>query len=231
MFNKSDKIAIMQPYFFPYGGYYRLMAAADVFVIYDCVQFTRRGRVHRCSIPSAQPGAPPGWLTLPITKAPQDIRICDLQFTSDAKDRMARLLGRQRWFEATDSPLRQDVYTLLENPTGTVVDFLQESLRLVRDACGFNCKIMRSTELDLAPDFKGEQRIIEICQRLDAHTYINSPGGVDLYDAAHFSKAGLTLQFLAAYAGLVPNMLQAIFTLEIEQIRDDIRATTTLITG
>ena len=44
-------VALMQPYFFPYAGYFRLFAAVDTFIIYDCVQFPRRGRVHRVEVP------------------------------------------------------------------------------------------------------------------------------------------------------------------------------------
>ena len=59
-------VAIMQPYFFPYAGYFRLFAASDLFVIYDCVQFPRRGWVHRNLLPDASGSE--RWLTLPLEK-------------------------------------------------------------------------------------------------------------------------------------------------------------------
>ncbi len=62
-------IAVMQPYFFPYAGYFRLMSASDVFVVFDDVQFPRRGRVHRCEM------APGRWLTLPLAPMPLDTLI------------------------------------------------------------------------------------------------------------------------------------------------------------
>ena len=58
--------AVMQPYFFPYAGYFRLFAASDLFVIYDCVQFPRRGWVHRNLLPDASGSE--RWLTLPLEK-------------------------------------------------------------------------------------------------------------------------------------------------------------------
>ena len=57
----------MQPYFVPYAGYFRLFAAADVFVAYDCVQFPRRGWVHRNRLPTATGMS--DWLTLPVRNA------------------------------------------------------------------------------------------------------------------------------------------------------------------
>src|SRR5215207_8721062 len=93
-------VAIMQPYFIPYAGYFRLFAASDLFVIYDCVQFPRRGWVHRNRLPDAT--GQESWLTLPLAKAPRDVRIRDLRFSADADqilaDRMRRiplLAGRQ----------------------------------------------------------------------------------------------------------------------------------------
>ncbi|WP_444430711.1 WbqC family protein [Rhodobacter capsulatus] len=76
-------VAVMQPYFFPYGGYYRLLAAADVFVILDCVQFPRRGRVHRSSLPGAG-----RWITLPLEPAPRDSLISAMRLAPDAAGRL-----------------------------------------------------------------------------------------------------------------------------------------------
>src|SRR6188472_3168309 len=75
-------VAIMQPYFIPYTGYFRLFAASDVFVIYDCVQFPRRGWVHRNKLIDAS-GAE-RWVTLPLVKVPQSTLIKDLEFAPDA---------------------------------------------------------------------------------------------------------------------------------------------------
>src|SRR3979411_2469618 len=75
-------VAIMQPYFIPYAGYFRLFAASDLFVIYDCVQFARRGWVHRNRL--VDRGGTERWLTLPLQKAPRDVLIRDLRFAPDA---------------------------------------------------------------------------------------------------------------------------------------------------
>lgn len=73
------KIAINQPYYYPYSGYFRLIAATDLFVIYDCCQWNRRGRVHRY-----QKGSK--WVTLPIKKTDRDTtRIADMQWSDGAE--------------------------------------------------------------------------------------------------------------------------------------------------
>ena len=81
-------VAVMQPYFFPYAGYFRLLAAADVFVIYDCVQFPRRGRVHRCEVTGLS--GETQWLTLPLAHQPRDVLIRDLAFAVNARAELDR---------------------------------------------------------------------------------------------------------------------------------------------
>jgi len=81
----------MQPYFVPYAGYFRLFSASDLFVIYDCVQFPRRGWVHRNRLVD-RTGAE-RWLTLPIEKAPQDVLIRELRFPPDAAGVLTSVLS------------------------------------------------------------------------------------------------------------------------------------------
>src|SRR3982074_2309631 len=86
----SPTVAIMQPYFLPCAGYFRLFAASDLFVVYDCVQFPRRGWVHRNRFVDAS-GAT-RWLTLPLARAPGDALIRHLKFPADAAQSLAERL-------------------------------------------------------------------------------------------------------------------------------------------
>src|SRR5580704_1381643 len=85
-------VAIMQPYFFPYAGYFRLFAASDLFVFYDCVQFPRRGWVHRNKL--IQRNTTSDWLTLPLAKTGRDTtRIMDLRFSENAQEKWAERMA------------------------------------------------------------------------------------------------------------------------------------------
>ena len=107
-------VAVMQPYFMPYVGYYRLFAAADVFVMYDCVQFPRRGWVHRNRFSTASGQL--DWLTLPLSKCARDTRIDGLVFAPDAPERIASGLQRFPALEAArrDGSALLDLVTDLE---------------------------------------------------------------------------------------------------------------------
>src|SRR5215471_17433056 len=125
-------IAVMQPYFIPYAGYFRLLAAADLFVIYDCVQFPRRGWVHRNRL--VDRSGTLRWLTLPLQKAPQDVLIRELRFAPDAGSLMAQRLRR---FDLTTA--HREALRLIESIgriEGTPVDYIVRILDRLADYLG-----------------------------------------------------------------------------------------------
>lgn len=180
------KIAIMQPYYYPYAGYFRLFAASDLFVIYDCVQWNRRGRVHRREVKGK-------WETLPILKTDREsTRIVDLQ-----------------WQDGNDFGLPPVDYII--NTMGRVCCDLD---------LHFNC--VRSSGMGIGPLLKGQERIIAICKKLGASEYINSPGGLELYDEDSFSKEGIKLTFLPEWRGSHDSMLERLVYENPEDIRAEI---------
>src|SRR6478736_5469653 len=104
----SHTVAIMQPYFIPYAGYFRLFAATDLFVIYDCVQFPRRGWVHRNQLPGADGVS--RWLTLPLEHAERDTLIKDLKFRPDARGILEGDAHRFPALDAIDQGLRDALF-------------------------------------------------------------------------------------------------------------------------
>ena len=114
-------IAIMQPYFIPYAGYFRLFAASDLFVIYDCVQFPRRGWVHRNKMIGAD--GRECWLTLPLTKMSRDVRIRDLSFAADADAVLRERMRRIPLLAAARQP-EPEIIESLKHVIGTPVEYL-----------------------------------------------------------------------------------------------------------
>lgn len=187
----------MQPYFAPYTGYYRLLAASDVFVIFDCVQHVRRGWEHRNQLPDAN-GAP-AWLTLPLNHAPYEAQIRDLEFAPDAETRMAeRMRAFPSLLKLTDEAagfLRPSAFR------GELVGYLEDQIRFACDLFGFKTRLIRSSSLGLGPEFKGQHRVLEIVRRMGGTDYVNAPGGVGLYDPELYRSEGVRLHFLEPWAG------------------------------
>lgn len=221
------RVAVMQPYFFPYAGYFRLFAAADEFVIFDCVQFPRRGRVHRTEVRG--PGGQTEWLTLPLAHQPRDMKISQLQFATDARATFDRRLARLPWLAAAAGDTAGRVRSLLAEPlTGSAVDYLEAGLRLVVDTLGLSAVISRSSRLNLDPDLRGQDRVIAAAKAAGATEYINPPGGRALYDHDAFERHGLVLSFLPPYQGRFFQLLPALMTVDTRDIREDVLQTSHL---
>ncbi|WP_051134145.1 WbqC family protein [Methylocystis sp. ATCC 49242] len=216
----------MQPYFFPYAGYFRLFAVCEVFVIYDCVQFPRRGRVHRCQIGGDRER--PTWLTLPLERQPRETLIKDLRFSPNAREELRDRVERVAWIKGGSSPAAGLIRELLERPASSVIDYLEDSLRRVAELLAFDIKFIRSSRLAIDPQLRGQDRVIAIASAVGAKRYVNSPGGRRLYDAAAFAEANMELRFLSSYNGPFTNMLHALMTEEPGVIRADIINASTL---
>lgn len=216
----GKRVAVMQPYFFPYAGYFRLFSQVDEFVIYDCVQFPRRGRVHRSELAGGDRRLK--WLQLPLAQQPMDVLIHDLAFATDARAEFDRRIERLPWIATSNGPAADRLRTFLDAPLTSVIDYLEQGLRLVNDLLGIDTTITRSSALGLDRSLRGQQRVLAVLESRGASHYLNSPGGRDLYDYATFDQAGIKLEFLPAYQGQYFNLLQALMTVDPQRIRDDI---------
>ena len=213
-------IAVMQPYFIPYAGYFRLFAASDLFVIYDCVQFARRGWVHRNRLLDRSGAL--RWLTLPLQRAPREVLIRDLRFTPDAA---ALLDQRLRPFHIPDGEGDiAGILAALRDVHGTPVDYIVHLLEEIVSYLGLPWRVMRSSALELSPSLRGQDRILEIARRLGARRYVNAPGGRSLYEAAAFAQAGIELSFLPDYAGATASILTSLLNEERDTLAERILA-------
>jgi len=211
-------IAVIQPYFMPYAGYFRLFAAADQVVLYDCVQFPRRGRVHRNILPDAN--ANPQWLTLPLQKATVEVKIRDLTFVKDAKQRMTQRTSR---FPSLSTAPRE-LMSFINSPVGNVADYLQTTLEMSCRLLDLPFNTTRSSLLGLPPQLTGTQRILAVANSLGADTYLNLSGGRHLYDEYTFLKQGIKLKFLNEWHGSKWSILQHLASEDRPRIARDIWA-------
>lgn len=204
----GKRIAVMQPYFFPYLGYFRLFSDVDEFVLYDCVQMPRRGRVHRTQV--ASQGRDSDWLGLPLARQPRDVLIRDLAFAADARSRFDRKLSSLAWVASARGPDADRIRDYLHAPLDSVTDFLESGLRLVLDLLDLHTPILRSSVLGLDPALRAQDRILAIAHARGATHYLNSPGGRDLYDPESFARKGIELEFLQPYEGAFMHLLPAL---------------------
>jgi len=219
---KPKTISIMQPYLFPYAGYFRLLSQVDEFVIYDCVQFPRRGRVHRTEVPG--PAGAVEWLTLPLAPSPRETLIEDLSFAPGARESFSERLARLRWIHDTNGAAADTLREYLFGELGDVVSFLERGLRLSADLLGIKAAISRSSTLGIDASLRSEERVLAIAAAVGATDYLNAPGGRALYDRDRFDAAAINLSFLPPYQGPYQHMLHDLMSSDLADIRADIDA-------
>jgi hypothetical protein len=185
----------MQPYFFPYVGYFSLFDAVDTFVIYDDVNYIKKGWVNRNNFFSL---AGPQRFTLPISKASQNTKICDLRLQplEESKiqffKKLAHAYGKAPYYSAVMA-LLTDIFDCNSAMLG---DFLVNALARVNTYLDITVDIIRSSQCQLGAGLSGEERIIHIAKSLHAEKYITAIGGMHLYSDSAFQEHGMTLQFL-----------------------------------
>jgi hypothetical protein len=217
-------VAVMQPYLYPYAGYFRLLAAADTFVVFDDVQFPQRGRVHRCEVPG--PDGTAQWLTLPLAPAPRHTLITDLEFAADARSTLDARLERLRWLMNSRGPLADRTRAHLFGALDTPATFVEAGLRLVAEALCLPARFVRSSALAVDPSLRGHERVIAVVEAAGGSAYVNAPGGRALYEPREFERRGIALAFLEPYRGRYPYLLRALVEDDPDALRADIIAAT-----
>jgi hypothetical protein len=188
-------VAIMQPYFLPYIGYFQLMAAVDTFVFHDDVQYTKGGWTNRNRYLHHHA---PAWMSLPVEHASHLGSIRERHYTADKRARAA--LGnkvREAYRQAPRFDAAMPVLdACLASQVTSVGDANAASLEGVANMLGLRVRMLKASSLHGHQDLAAQDRVIAICKALGASTYVNAAGGTALYDEATFADAGIELRFL-----------------------------------
>jgi len=187
-------VAIMQPYFFPYIGYFQLMKAVDVFVIYDDAQYMKGGWINRNRI---RTNAMLAWLTFPVRRASISLRINQRHYLLGAEVVRAKQRLQANYAKAPAyTEVASTIFSLMNFADDNVARYNANLLTKLATSLEIQCTFMTSSTITQSHDLKGQDKVIDLCKRVGADHYINAIGGMDLYDPVHFTKAGLTLSFL-----------------------------------
>lgn len=188
------RLGIMQPYFLPYIGYFQLIAAVDQFVVYDNIKYTKKGWINRNRFLQNGKDA---MFSLPLKKGSDYLDVCERELATDF-DRK-RLLNQLRaayrrapHFEQT-FPLIELVVRYAEP---NLFLFLQNSIAQVCAHLGITTKIIVSSEVGIDHHLKAQDKVLALCEALDATAYVNTIGGMDLYSKKTFQEKGVKLQFI-----------------------------------
>lgn len=189
------KLAIMQPYFFPYFGYFQLVAAVDKFVFYDDVNFIKNGWINRNRLRLS--GAV-RYFTIPLSGASPSRSIAEagIQPGRIWKRKMLDSV-RQSYSKAPHvSDIVELMSAVLDESDTSVAEVAKRSVAAVSDYLRLGTDFVWTSSEYANSQLRGESRVIDICNREGATHYFNLPGGRDLYNEASFERAGLQLRFV-----------------------------------
>ena len=188
-------VGIMQPYFFPYIGYWQLIDAVDCFVVYDDVNYIKRGWINRNRILAN--GSEMNF-HISVQKASQNRKINQLHIDPDLRLRKKTLKTIELAYKR--APYFKNIYPIIEEilfyREENLADYLTFSLIKTAEYLGIRTHIVRSSEIPKENAKKGQDKILEICKILGADTYYNAIGGKKLYSADVFKENGIQLYFL-----------------------------------
>lgn len=184
--------AVMQPYLFPYIGYYQMAALADQFVFLDDANFIVRGYINRNHMLL---NGRAHRFTVPVSDASQNRAIRDHHYPDRGQELIRQLQSAYRAAPYLQSalPLIERVF---EEGDGNVAVTNGLSVQRILEYVGLERRWLRSSDLLAQGQFKGSRWIIEICRKLNASRYLNLPGGRSLYEPAAFDKENIALQFV-----------------------------------
>lgn len=188
-------IAIMQPYFLPYLGYFQMLNAVDKFVLLDDVNFIMKGYINKNSI---LVNNKPYKFTIPLKQASQNKLINEMELNFHNKDKQKLLKTIE--FAYKKAPFYNDAMQILEQiiyyNEDNLVKYIYNSLKIITEYINISTEILFSSQIKKDDSLTGQNRIIEINKKLHANTYINAIGGKSLYSSDEFKKNNIDLNFI-----------------------------------
>jgi len=190
------KLGIMQPYFFPYIGYFQLIAAVDKFIIYDNIKYTKKGWINRNRM--LQNGKDV-MFSLPLKSDSDYLTVCERDLATDFnRDKLLNQIKgayRRAPYFATTFPLVEEI---VRHGDANLFRFLHHSIVKTCKYLGITTEIRIASGLAIDHNLKNQTKVLALCEAVGASTYVNAIGGMELYSKETFRAKGIDLQFIQA---------------------------------
>lgn len=188
------RLAIMQPYFFPYIGYFQLIAAVDQFVLYDNIKYTKKGWINRNRM--LQNGKDV-MFTMPLKNDSDYLDVCERELATDFKrdkllNQFKAAYRRAPYFLQTLPLLEQ----MLRYDDTNLFGFLHNSIVKTCGHLGIETNIRISSDIAINHELMNQDKVLALCEAVGASTYVNAIGGRELYSNETFREKGIELKFI-----------------------------------
>lgn len=186
----------MQPYFFPYLGYWQLLDAVDKYIVYDNIEFTKNSWIRRNRILLNYKDK---MFTLPL-KADSDYLDIRERFIVENFEKERTKILSQIMQAYKKAPYFDIVYPIIEScfkyEDRNLFNYIYNTIRQVASYLDIKTNIIVSSTIDIDHTLKGQDKVLALCKKENADEYYNSIGGIVLYDKDVFYNNGIKLSFL-----------------------------------
>ena len=192
------KLAVMQPYIFPYIGYFQLIRAVDAFVFYDDVNFIKQGWINRNQILT---NGQANLFTIPLKKASSFNLINETLINESLFVKWKKKFLRKIEQSYAKAPFFEEYYPIvckvINCSTQTISEMAILSVKETSTYLNLDVNFeVSSNKFPELQNFERTERLIEMCSKLKLTTYINPIGGAELYNKKDFREKGINLLFL-----------------------------------
>lgn len=189
-----NRLAIMQPYFFPYIGYFQLIAAVDLFIVYDNIKYTKKGWINRNRM--LQNGKDV-MFSLPLKSDSDYLNVFERELAPDFD--CNKLLGQFKG-AYRHAPYFVQTFPLIEqvalHEDMNLFGFLHHSIVKTCEHLGITTEIRMSSNIAIDHGLTNEDKVLALCEAVGASTYVNAIGGMELYSKETFREKGVDLKFI-----------------------------------
>lgn len=186
----------MQPYLFPYLGYFQLLHAVDEFIFLDDVKYIKRGWINRNKFLTNM--GEKKYITIPVNNETTDKDVLEVQTVLGEGEQTELLNKMSEWY--SKAPFFDQVFPIFEHvilyESEYICDLSMLSIQKTAEYLGLVKSFDRSSLIQNPKNFKREERIIQISRKKSVKNYINAPGGKEIYDIDYFKERGIQLRFL-----------------------------------
>ena len=191
------KIAIMQPYFMPYIGYFQLINTVDKFIFYDDVTFIKQGWINRNQILINNQA---NMFSVPLANASshtliKDVLISDNRYEKWKKSFLSSIMFNYKKAKNYE-PVRELIEDVLLKPPESISDFAIKSIVQISSYLDLDTQFEICSKYYSNTHLSGQDRVLDICKQENATTYINPIGGIDLYSGSLFLENNIDLFFI-----------------------------------
>lgn len=191
------RVGVMQPYFFPYIGYWQLINAVDKYVIFDDVNYINRGWINRNRILFNEK---PRYFNVYLKGASQNKLINEIEVDNEEKQVNRNLKIIEQAYKK--APFFQEVFPVIKSilceKESNLARYNTVLLHKICRYLGIDTEIVFSSDLQKDNRLRGQEKILDICMQLNATDYYNPIGGKELYNREKFFQKGIELHFLCS---------------------------------